>query len=307
MRILITGGAGFIGSNLVEELIKERHSVRVIDNLSVSDHNIKDLKKWGADFVKADIGNFEEIKDLFEGYEVVLHLAAMNRAQRSIENPLLANKTNITGTLNVLEASRKSKVKKFINISSSSVYKRAKGLLTEDMPLEPPHPYGLGKLAGEHYARLYHNIYKLNTITLRIFSVYGPRQLGDIENAAVIPKFIHKILNNQQIEIYGSGNQKRNFTFVGDVVKSIIKAMETDLEGYEIINIANDKEIGINEIKDKIEDILGEKAKVVHTDPLVGDPERNPADTSKAKNLLNYVPTTSIEDGLKDTIRWFKK
>ncbi len=306
-NILVTGGAGFIGTNLVEKLCKKGHFVKVIDNLSVSNINLGCLKELGVEIFEKDIGDFREIESLFKGIDTVYHLAAMNRAQRSIENPLLANKSNITGTLNVLESSRKAGVEKFVNISSSSVYAGVRNRpLKETDLLFPPHPYGVGKLCGEHYARLYYTIYGLKTVTLRYFSVYGPRQLGGIEKAGVVAKFIHRILKGIPIEIYGNGEQKRNFTFVDDVVDYTIKAAEAKEAVGEIFNIANENEITVNQVAEIIQKVSKKDARIFYTKSLIGDPARNPADITKAKSLLKIEPKWDFEKGIEKTIEWHK-
>ncbi|MFH0775871.1 MAG: NAD-dependent epimerase/dehydratase family protein [bacterium] len=308
MNCLVTGGAGFIGTNLVEELVKQGHKVRVIDNLSVSSSNVGFLKEIGADLQVEDIADYERIQGLFEGIDVVFHLAAMNRAQRSIEYPLAANAANITGTLNTLEASRRSGVKRFINISSSSVYAGVRdGLLSEDMPLAPPHPYGVGKLAGEHYARIYHELYGLPTVTLRYFSVYGPRQLGDIEKAGVIAKFIHLASQEKPLEIYGDGEQQRNFTYISDVVKLTIKSSEVPNAVGEVINVANPNEVSVHYLADAVEKVMKKPLERNYLPGLVGDPKRNPADVSKADKLLEFVPEVSFSEGIEKTVEWYRR
>ena len=308
MNCLVTGGAGFIGTNLVEELIKQDNRVRVIDNLSVGDSNVGFLKEIGSELHIEDIVDYERIVGLFEGIDVVFHLAAMNRAQRSIEDPLAANAVNITGTLNTLEASRKSGVKRFINISSSSVYAGVRdGLLSEDMPLAPPHPYGVGKLAGEHYARIYNQLYGLPTVTLRYFSVYGPRQLGHIEKAGVIAKFIHFASQGKSLEIYGDGEQRRNFTYISDVVQLTIKSAQIEKAIGEVINVANPKEVSVHYLADAVERVMKKPLERNYLPGLVGDPKKNPADVSKADKLLGFVPEVSFSEGIERTVEWYKK
>lgn len=308
-KILVTGGAGFIGSHLVEELAKDKsNEIIVVDNLSVTDKNLNLLNKWGVKSYNKNIGDYDDIKNLFEGVNVVFHLAAMNRAQRSIQNPLEANKSNIDGTLNCLEASKTAGVDKFVFVSSSSVYAGQRNkLLVEDMPLAPPHPYGVGKLAGEHYARIYHSLYGLKTVVLRFFSVYGPRQLGDIENAAVIPKFIDAICNDKTVEVYGDGTQTRNFTFVKDVVNYVMGASKVDEAVGEVFNIASEQEVSVNQILEAIAGRLNKKPLVNYVPRLAGDPLRNPADISKAKRIFKLVPNVSINDGIIETIDWYLK
>jgi len=308
MKVLVTGGAGFIGTNLCEALVAKGDTVKVIDNLSVSDTNLPDLESMGVEFVKADIVNYQEIEPHFKGVDVVVHLAAMNRAQRSIENPLEANKVNIEGTLNCLEAARKNNVQKFINVSSSSVYANREGdLLKEDASLSPLHPYGVGKLAGEHYARVYHELYGLKTVSLRFFSVYGPRQLGSIDKAGVVAKFIHNSFYGEPLEIYGDGKQLRNFSYVGDVVACVLKAIESDEAIGEVINVANPKEVDVNYLAELVKKVSEKDVEIVHIDPLKGDPVRNPADTSKCKRILGYQAETDFEEGISKTFDWFTK
>lgn len=308
MKALVTGGAGFIGSHLAERLVELGHNVIVIDNLSVSDCNIPLLKKLGVDIKICDISKFDEIKGFFKGCDIVFHLAAMNRAQRSIENPLLANEYNITGTLNVLEASKNAQVSKVINISSSSVYGAVRErLLSEDMALYPCHPYGVSKLAGEHYTRIYYELYGLQCVTLRYFSVYGPRQLGHIDKAGVIAKFIHCAFSDKPITIYGTGEQKRNFTYVSDVVSLTIKAAETDAAIGKVINIANPNEVSINYLVEVIKGILKKPLKIEYLPPISSDPPRNPADISMLSKILKSSLKIDFEEGIKKTIDWYKE
>jgi len=308
MKILVTGGAGFIGSHLVEELIKRGHKVKVIDNLSVGDTNLKLLKSLGAEFFKADVGEYNDIKDIFKDVDMVFHLAAMNRAGRSIEMPLEANKANIQGTLNALEASRQASVKKFIFISSSSVYAGQRDkLLTEDMPLSPPHPYGVGKLAGEHYARIYHDIYGLKTVVLRYFSVYGPRQLGNIDKAGVVAKFIHSAVNDLPLEIYGDGDQRRNFSYVKDVINFTILASENDSAVGHVFNVAAQKEVSVKELAAIVSKIMGKRLQIVNKPLPKGDPSRNPADISLAKKFFKYTPRYDFYSGVLETYDWYIK
>ena len=307
-KILVTGGAGFIGSHLVEKLVKEGSVVVVIDNLSVSDVNVSLLKKLGVRLFKMNIGDYEEIKDCFKGIDTVFHLAAMNRALRSIEDPLTANKSNIDGTINCLEASRQAGVKKFVFVSSSSVYAGQRNkLLTESMPLSPPHPYGVGKLAGEHYVRIYHELFGLPVVNLRFFSVYGPRQLGEIDKPGVIPKFISLVMKKKPIEIWGDGSQMRNFTYVADVVNFVIRAGKSKGAVGQVFNVAAEREVSIKELAEIVMKTMGKKVGFVYKPLPKGDPNRNPADISKAKKMFKYKPKFEIEEGIERTVIWHKK
>jgi UDP-glucose 4-epimerase len=232
----------------------------------------------------------------------------MNRAQRSIEQPLEANDSNITGTLNCLEAARQNRVKRFVNISSSSVYANQRDvLLEEDMPLAPPHPYGVGKLAGEHYTRIYHEIYGLDTVSLRFFSVYGPRQLGSIDKAGVVAKFIHHAMTGVPIEIYGDGKQLRNFSYVDDVVECVVRASQVSEAIGEVINIASPNEVDVNSLAELVGSVTNKEIEIIHRDALIGDPTRNPANIEKCQSVLGYVPDSSFEKGILQTYQWYKK
>ena len=297
---LVTGGAGFIGSSLVEELISNGANVKIIDNLSVTKENVDFLSKLGTDVFEKDICNYEEIKELFQGIDYVFHLAAMNRAQRSIKDPIKSNDSNVNGTLNCLHLSHLNKVGKFIFVSSSSVYKGVENeSLKEGMFLEPLHPYGIGKLAGEHYCRVYNDLFNLDTIVLRYFSVYGPRQKGDIEHAGVIAKFFLQAKENSDITIYGNGEQKRNFSMVLDVVKGTLLGAIKEKAIGQIINIASEKEYTVKEIAESIIKITNSKSEIVFLDPLEGDPMRNKADVSKADKLLNFKAKYNLQKGLE--------
>tara|TARA_B100000745_G_scaffold291347_2_gene231039 strand:- start:70 stop:1008 length:939 start_codon:yes stop_codon:yes gene_type:complete len=304
---LVTGGAGFIGSNLCKLLVSKGAKVVALDNLSIGDNNVAFLEDLGVDVVVEDIRSYDAIENHFAGVDVVVHLAAMNRAQRSIENPIEANEVNITGALNCLEAARKHSVGRFVNISSSSVYANQRDvLLREDMELAPPHPYGVGKLTSEHYARTYYELFGLETVSLRFFSVYGPRQLGHIDKAGVVAKFIHKALRDETIEVYGDGEQMRNFSYVEDVAECVARASVNEGAVGEVINVANPNEVSINAIVKLVEEVVGKKLRVEHLDPLQGDPARNPANTEKCQRMLGYSPTHSFEEGITLTTDWHR-
>lgn len=302
---LVTGGAGFIGSNLCKLLVSKGAKVIALDNLSIGDNNVAFLEDLGVDVVVEDIRSYDAIEKHFTGVDVVVHLAAMNRAQRSIENPIEANEVNITGTLNCLEAARKHSIGRFVNISSSSVYANQRDvLLHENMELAPPHPYGVGKLTGEHYARVYYELFGLETVSLRFFSVYGPRQLGHIDKAGVVAKFIHKALRDETIEVYGDGEQMRNFSYIEDVIECVVRASVNESAVGEVINVANPTEVSVNSIVALVEEAVGKKLRVEHLDPLKGDPTRNPANTEKCQRVLEYSPTHSFEEGITLTTDW---
>lgn len=305
MKALVTGGAGFIGSHLCERLADLGYEVAALDNLSITSQNLPALKEKGIKVIVTDITDFDRMLSEIKGFDIVFHLAAMNRAVKSINDPLKANLVNITGTLNVLEACRRNKVKKVIYSSSSSVYGLSKAFPRKENQLpQPSHPYAVGKLAGEHYMSVYKSLYGVKTVNLRYFSVYGPRQLGTIEHAAVIPKFIDRVLNGEELEIYGDGRSKRNFTYVGDVVEATIKAVEAEKAVGETINISCSEEISVISLIRLIEKLVGKKAVIRHAPEIKGELITNPADISKAKKILNFEAKTSMEQGIKKAIEW---
>ncbi len=303
-KILVTGGAGFIGTNLCATLRSAGHEVTAFDNLSVSNANVALLESLGVSIVVGDVSNFEEVLTVAKDNAVIFHLAAMNRAQRSIDQPIIAHHANITGTLHVLEAARRFKAR-VVFVSSSSVYAGRDGLLQEDSALAPLHPYGVGKLAGEHYARVYHELFGLPVATLRLFSVYGPYQLGTIDKAGVVAKYIHNARTGAKLPVYGEGQQLRNFTYVSDVVRSLILAANSDKANGKIINIANPHEVSVLELAKAIASATKTQSEIAHEAALKGDPARNPADVTRARELLEYVPQVSLESGIAQTVAWY--
>jgi UDP-glucose 4-epimerase len=293
MKTLVTGGAGFIGSNLVDKLIEDNHQVIIIDNLSTGkEENINSR----AEFHKFDIRNLEEIKPLFKGVDVVFHLAAQPRIQPSIVDPVESHSNNVVGTLNVLQASRAAGIKKLIYSASSSAYGDQKKLpLKEDMPTHPKSPYSLFKLIGEYYCRLFNELYGLPTVCLRYFNVYGPRQTHEGAYATVIGIFLRQAKAGEPLTIVGDGIQTRDFTHVYDVVKANILAMKSAKVGRgEVINIGAGKNHSINDIAALISE------KVIHIPPRPAEVQDTLADNRLAKKLLGWQPEMAIEEGVKE-------
>ena len=303
---LVTGGAGFIGSHLCEALAEKRYAVQAFDNLSVGDGNVRLLKAKGISCITGDVARYDEVKQAVKKADIVFHLACVNRAQRNIQFPVESFHANSVGTFNVLEAARISEVDKVVFVSSSSVYGNAPGVKREDQKPEPVHNYGVSKVVGEMYASIYMSLYGLKSVTLRYFSVYGPRQRGDIDYAAVIPKFITLLSRNQPLPIYGDGEQKRCFTYVSDTVGATIDAAETDKAVGETINISTTEETSINALGDLLGTIMKKKAKKVYAKPLLADARSNQADTSKAKTLLGWQAQTNLEAGLRKTVEAYE-
>lgn len=307
-KFIVTGGAGFIGSNIVERLVKEKHVVKVIDNLSTGKlSNLKQIKN-GFHFVKGDICNYNFLLREFKGYDFILHQAALCSVPRSINNPASSNKNNIDGTLNVLLAAKENKIKRVVLASSSSVYGEAKAnFKSEDLPTDPLSPYALTKLTNELYAKIFHRIYGLETVALRYFNVFGPRQDPESQYAAVIPKFISLMLLGQRPVIFGDGEQARDFTYVENNVSANILAAKARLAPGETINIACGESNTLNELVNTINEELGTKIKPIYQKARVGDIKLSKAKITKAQKILNYKVEKKFKDGLRETIAFYKQ
>lgn len=304
MKVVVTGGAGFIGSNIVGELLN-KHEVIVIDNLYTG--RIENLKNIidEIEFVQGDIGDLDLLKSIFVDADTIFHQAAIPSVQRSMENPLLTNEANVGGVLSVLLAAKECGVRRVIYASSSSVYGDTPTLpKREDMKPNPKSPYAVSKLSGEYYCRVFSEVYGLSTIILRYFNVFGPKQDPNSEYSAVIPKFITRILQGKPPIIYGDGQQTRDFTFVGDIVKANILAMERDAKG--VFNIAFGKRISINDLAKRIMDISGTWIDPIYEKPNSGDIRDSLADISAARKELGFTPDFDLNSGLEDTIKWFR-
>ena len=301
MKIVITGGAGFIGSNIAEVLSKD-NEVIVLDNLSTGKRgNTKDLD---IKFVEGSITDLGLLQTVFKDVDYVLHQAAIPSVPRSIKDPIASNNANINGTLNVLVAARDRSVKKVIYASSSSVYGDTPKLpKREDMTPNPLSPYAVAKLTGEYYCNVFNEVYGLKTVALRYFNVYGPKQDPYSDYAAVIPKFVSKISGDKPPVIYGDGLQTRDFTFVKDVVTANIRAMRSDATG--VFNIASGSRITIKELAELAMKLMDKNLSVVLEEPRKGDVKHSLADISKAKAAFGYEPGYRLEKGLEETIRWF--
>lgn len=306
--VLVTGGAGFIGANLVEDLISQDYNVKVLDdfttgkkeNLAEFEHNI--------DVIRGDTRNLEMVKEAVKGVDYISHQAALPSVTRSIENPIDSADVNIMGTLNVLVAARDSNVNKMTYASSSSIYAGVEGLpKKESMNMVAISPYGLTKIANEECFRMFYEIYGLKSVGLRYFNVFGPKQSPESEYAAAIPKFITLMLNDKNPPIYGDGKQTRDFTFVKNVTKANIISFTSKADDGKAFNVAMGESISVNDLVSKINEILGKDIKPLYKDPRPGDPKHSLADITKAKRILGYKPNYSFEEGLKITIDWFNR
>jgi UDP-glucose 4-epimerase len=307
MKYIVTGGAGFIGSHIVEELAQQKHEVVILDNLfSGKMENIESfLKKKNVTFVKGSITDLSILKEIFKGADGIFHEGAIASVPRSIANPLATNEANVTGTLNVLIAARDCGVRKVLFASSSSVYGNTPTLpKREDMPPNPLSPYAVSKLTGEHYLKVFSEVYGFATLSLRYFNVFGPRQDPQSEYAAVIPRFITKILRHESPTIYGDGGQTRDFSYVKDVVQANIRAMESDAEG--VFNVAYCKRIDLNELASLIMEITGITVPLVYEPSRTGDVRDSLADIRRAQEAFGYAPEFTVKSGMKETIAWYQ-
>lgn len=299
MRYLITGGAGFIGSHIVEKLVPV-HEVRVMDNLSTG--KLSNLHRVSGHFelIQQDIRDFEKCLVAMDGVDYVLHQAALPSVPRSVRDPKETNDVNVTGTLNILRAARYCNVKRVVYASSSSVYGDSPDKKDEMMPTRPLSPYAVSKLAGENYCMAFNKVYGLSTVCLRYFNVFGRRQDANSPYAAVIPRFIRNIQDNQEIVIYGDGTQARDFTYIDNVVKAnLLACVETSLSG--IYNIACSDAHSINALAEVLGRICKMSPRIVYKDSRPGDIYYSAAKITKAQNELHYFPTVNFELGLKMT------
>jgi len=305
-RALVTGGAGFIGSHLVDRLTKEGYEIVVLDNFfSGKIRNIKrhlDSRKFFL--VKGDIGNSEDVKEVIRNVDAVFHLAAVVSVPLSIENPLLVNDVNVRGTLNLLEASLKAHVERFIYASSCAVYGEASSLpINEQHPTNPLSPYAASKLAAEYYCKLFYENNGLKTLCLRYFNVYGPRQVKNLYSG-VITRFIDRLKQGKPPVIYGDGEQTRDFVHVNDTVEANMLALNCQRSAGEVINVGTGKPTTINQLAMVLIGLSGrDNLKPIHSAPRKGDIKSSCADISKAKRVLGYEPTVMLKEGLKSLLK----
>lgn len=297
VKILVTGGAGFIGSNLAKDLCREEDVVVLDDFSTANDISKKFVEDLDVNFIEGSVNDQDLLKRILVDVDYVLHQAAIPSVPRSIEDPIRTNHANAGGTLTLLKACVDSGVKKVVYASSSSIYGDTPTLpKIETMGSNPKSPYAVSKFVGEHYTRVFYEIYGLKTVSLRYFNVYGPRQNPFSEYAAVVPKFVNAALQDKPLEVYGDGTQTRDFTFIKDVVEANKKAM---FSGEGIYNIAGGKQITINDLAKLVIGITGSKSGIIHSPPRKGDVKHSLADISKAKRDLGWEPEYSLEEGLK--------
>jgi len=305
---LVTGGAGFIGGHIAEQLLVEGWAVTVLDDFSSGTE--ANLTGCGGqvELLRGDIRDEATLSRALEGVEVVFHQAAIPSVPRSVAEPVRTNSVNIDGTLGVLEASRRAGVRRVVYAASSSAYGDTPVLpKVESMEANPLSPYALQKFAGEGYCRLYHSLYGLETVALRYFNIYGPRQNPKSEYAAVIPRFITAALAGSPAQIYGDGEQTRDFTFVADAVQANLRAADAPDAPGHVMNIAGGTRTSLNQLWGSICELLGIELAARHLEPRVGDVRDSLASLERAGSLIGYRPTVDLREGLRRTIESFRK
>jgi UDP-glucose 4-epimerase len=307
---LVTGGAGFIGSHLVERLLVDGGRVRILDNFSTGARtNLAFAPKYRRqlEVIRGDIRNLSVVLRATRGARVVYHQAAMRSVPRSVKDPLGANDNNVNGTLNVLEAARRCKVPRVVYASSSSVYGDRPDLpKREDQAPAPVSPYAVSKAAGEQYAVTWTRLYNVETVGLRYFNVFGPRQDPKSQYAAVIARFIQWGLRGQPLEVHGDGSQSRDFTYIDNVVEANLLAGKASGAAGEVFNVGCGSRVSLLEIIERLEAILGRRLERRHTPSRAGDVPHTLADVAKAKRLLGYSPLVDFDEGFRRTVEYFR-
>jgi len=306
-RALVTGGAGFIGSHIVDALLESGYQVGILDDFSSGKRS--NLPS-GSQVVThtGDVGDLAFVRRAIEGYKFVIHQAGRVSVTRSVEDPLATNLANVGGTLNLLLASKDAGIERFVYASSSSIYGETPTLpKTETMSPNPVSPYAVSKLAGEEYCRVFASVYGLKTVSLRYFNVYGPRQVPG-PYSGVIPTFMRDALKGETPLIYGDGLQTRDFTFVGDVVQANLLCLSGDIKGGEVFNVASGKRVTINELAQTILALTGKQHLVPrHLEPRKGDVKHSLGDIGRITNALGYSPKHDLQSGLRQEIDWFRQ
>lgn len=306
---LVTGGAGFIGSHIASALVESGATVRVIDNLSTGYE--KNIEAIGADvdFVKADVADEQTLNKILSDVELIFHEAAIPSVPRSVDRPTETHKASVDATFKLLLAARDRRVRRVVYAASSSAYGDQPELpKSEDMKPAPLSPYAVAKLVGEYYCQVFTRVYGLETVSLRYFNVFGPRQDPTSEYSGVISRFMSALISEEQPVIYGDGEQSRDFTYISNVVEANLRAAESSRAVGEIINIANGHRTTLNELLDAMKAVTGKtNASARHEAPRAGDVRDSLADLTRARALLGYEPRVSLEDGLRLTFDWWQK
>jgi UDP-glucose 4-epimerase len=311
-KFLVTGGAGFIGSNIVKALLSRGDGVRVLDDFSTGKPENVNFAVMSPDLlsnleiVQGNIADLDVCRNAVEDVQYVLHQAAIPSVPRSIARPLESNRANVDGTLNLLVAARDAGVKRLVFASSSAVYGDAPGFPREETMIPRPlSPYAVQKVTAEHYMRVFYELYGLEAVSLRYFNVFGPNQDPDSEYAAVIPRFIKAFLTGTSPTVYGDGEQSRDFTYVDNVVYGNLLAVEADEAPGKVINLACGGQLTLNQLLVMLGQITGSDAEAVYTDPRPGDVRRSWADITLSERVLNYKPQVQLEEGLRKAVGYF--
>ncbi len=306
-KVLVTGAAGFIGSHIAEALVNDGNEVTIFDNLSTGyKHNFADFQDK-VTFIEADLRDVPAVQAAVAGKDYIFHEAALASVPRSVVDPVSTNDVNINGTLNVLVAARDAKVKRVIYAASSSAYGNTEvSPKHEKLATGPLSPYAVTKLVGEQYCRAFFEVYGLETLCIRYFNVFGPRQDPDSAYAAVLPIFVDHILKGEAPIIDGNGEQTRDFTFVGNVVAGNMKAMQAEKTAGQTVNVACGGSFSINYLYDQVRSQLGSDVAAIHGPKRLGDVDHSMADISLARELIGYEPVVTFEEGLRRTIEWYR-
>jgi nucleoside-diphosphate-sugar epimerase len=303
---LVTGGAGFIGSHLSEEIVRRGHSVRVADSLITGKRSNLDHIQ-GVEFLEGDLADEAFARQAVQGMDYVLHQAAIPSVPRSVKDPITSNRANVDATLNVLVAARDAGVKRLVFAGSSSAYGNTETLPKhEEMPTSPLSPYALQKVVGEQYLQMFTRLYGLETVSIRYFNVFGPRQDPTSPYSGVISVFATALIENRSPKIYGDGEQTRDFTYVANVVDGVLRACEANGASGEIINVATGGRISLNQLFHTMKQLVGATADPTYVETRAGDVRDSQADISKAQRILGYAPIVSFEDGLRQTVEWYR-
>jgi len=301
--ILVTGGAGFIGSHIVRALVETGHAVRVLDNLSTGRR--ENLDGVEVEFVEGDICNDDDVDRAVIGVRAIVHQAAMISVPKSIEQPWQSHAINVDGTLRLLEAARRAGVRRFVLASSAAIYGDEPSLpKSETSPQQPQSPYAIHKLIGEQYLRLYHELYGLDTVCLRYFNVFGPRQDPTSPYAAVIPLFIRAMAAGERPTVFGDGEQTRDFVFIDDVVRANLAALSVPEPAGRVVNVAGGRSISLLDLLRELEAVFDRRADPVFAAPRPGDVRHSVAAIDAAVALLGYRPQTGLREGLAATVAW---
>jgi UDP-glucose 4-epimerase len=306
-KVVVTGAAGFIGSHLSDALVAEGYEVCGIDDFSTGKRENIEQLNGGFRLVEGDITDEDTVRECLEGAELVFHQAALASVPRSIDDPVTTGDVNVIGTLNLLEQSRKSGVRRFVYASSSSVYGDSETLpKMETMPANPLSPYAVSKLVGEYNCRVFSHIHGMETVSLRYFNVFGPRQDPDSQYAAVVPIFIRHLLESESPTIYGDGEQSRDFTYVENVVRANINAARSPNGSGETFNVACGEKYTVNELFSKLKTLSGGSSEAVYDPPRPGDVKHSMADIGRAEAAFDYKVLVGFEEGLRLTVEWYK-